>query len=429
MPYAASPSVPTGSANGTAAVHDLPQGTQFTGPLQGVNPTSSEQGMGLTTGDNNFYYLTPDGKEGFIQDTWLANQRRNDQSQDQNDEKKNTKKPKEIINTEHDAMHKYVTPNVVRTHNVPVPYPSIGYADDTPQNVTRRTYARRRPIHRMSSLVTKTHKDEPGDPDGGVKSSTRSSIITPITHAPAVKAEGSLVNRHQDYFHGNNKNHLMQVHHVHNTNTYSTSDDQMNDAPDRSNAPPSQAPSPSTGTDPASTFGQQFMQNSSTMQAAQGAINNAQYFYNNPGQILPSAANTASNIWSGITGGVSGAYNYLSNLTPQQVEALPGQAVQGVQNAAVGAYNHYSNIYQQGGVAGLSGALAGNALDFGVQYLLTDGLGKVAGTVVKGAETAEEAGSAAHKAEELGSAASEDGNVRVSREDNPNERGENCECP
>ena len=348
-------------------------------------------------------------------------------------QKKNTKKPKEIINTEHDAVHRHVTPNVVRTHKVPVPYHSDGYADDTPQNVTRRTHARRRPIHRMSSLVTKTHKDEPGDPDGGVQSSTRSSVITPITHAPAVRAEGSPVNRHQDYFHGNNKNHLMQVNHVHKTNTYSTSDDQMNDAPERSDPPPSQAPSQGSGSDPGAAFTKNFTQGSSTIQAAQGAINNAQYFYNNPGQILPSAANTASNIWTGASTGVSNAYNYVTNLTPEQAAALPGQAVEGVKNAAVGAYNHYSNIYKQDGVAGLGGALAGNALDFGVQYLLTDGLGKVAGTVVKGAETAEEAGAVARKAEEAGKAgqtASEDGNVRVSREENePNKRGETCECP
>lgn len=96
---------------------------------------------------------------------------------------------------------------------VPVPYSIYAKQNDAAAGVAETVHQTSQRSHKLGSLVTMSHGDEPGT-GKGVKSGTVQEVCTPKTFSESVRIEGMNAVRHTDEWWMNNKNTVGKLNYV-----------------------------------------------------------------------------------------------------------------------------------------------------------------------------------------------------------------------
>ncbi|MGN8113064.1 RHS repeat-associated core domain-containing protein [Labrys sp. 22185] len=113
--------------------------------------------------------------------------------------------PPEIIPDDQEAIAVSTSPDVVRVGGKPTPMPVYGKASDD-QNYSPNVFSNGKAIKGNNGQITTTRGDEPGDPNGGVKSNTVQGTVDPTSSSPVVRVNGNPIQRHSDTCTLNNTN-------------------------------------------------------------------------------------------------------------------------------------------------------------------------------------------------------------------------------
>lgn len=106
---------------------------------------------------------------------------------------------------------------------VPIPYSIWAKQNQTAEDVATTVFQTSDRSHKLGSLVTTCHGDEPGSALG-VKSGTVSDVCTPKTYAPEVRIEGKNAVRHDDEWWMNNRNTIGKLVYLKDTRVLSDAD-------------------------------------------------------------------------------------------------------------------------------------------------------------------------------------------------------------
>lgn len=131
--------------------------------------------------------------------------------------------PREGLRDSDQARIISLAPDVCRSPSVPVPYPVVDFCGhDEGYTSTVRFTGQKAMV--MRSRTSHVHGDEAGT-GKGIVSGTVGGVSEPIGHAAQVRAEGSLVIRHLDRFHMNNRNTVGEAVFVRDTRSYPAPED------------------------------------------------------------------------------------------------------------------------------------------------------------------------------------------------------------
>jgi HNH/ENDO VII superfamily nuclease with conserved GHE residues/Domain of unknown function (DUF4150) len=223
-------------------------------------------------------------------------------------------------------------------------------------------------IKKSDSKFTRTYGDEPGVAKG-VKSGTVMDVVEPVTHSPIVKVEGKPIIRHRDTCTLNNGNCPGEYVHVKSTKTHEPPDG--NDKQDKSAW---------------KSFKDQLYDKSGTVQTADGMLDKAGEYWNDPSKIKSDAGSAWDAIpsWQDVKDFGSNVGSGIYNAGEQVVTdplGTGGKVLDWGSGKVADGWQGTKDAWNKDGAAGVLGAGVGAGID-----LINPGKKvKMAGEVAEGA--------------------------------------------
>lgn len=257
--------------------------------------------------------------------------------------------PPEFVVDHSDAVVVSTAPDVCRVGSAPTPFMSYALGSDD-ENYSPDVFSNGVAIKHNQSRIWLTRGDEPGT-GLGVKSNTVSSKVIPNSHSDIVKVNGVWVQRHSDSCWLNNGNNPGEYTHVKST--------EVNQAPDANDEQDKSA---------WQSFTDQLYDKSGTVQTADGILDKAGEWWDDPSRIGTDATDfynslpSGSEIWQGtknIGSGIANVGSQVWNDPQGSAEAVGGW----VADKASDGWDGAKAAWNEDGVAGVLGAGIGVAID------------------------------------------------------------------